>query len=369
MNKLDFNSLQFATEPDHILSDIRHKTGLFPYKLPDGLKVWLVTRRADVEEVLINGNVFQVSPATEIQSYANNPFSEAIPKPLHLLATDGVQHERLRKPLESFFTKNTLENYREYISTEVKKVLSQWKKGETQNIAKDFSYLIPVKIISKMLGLNWNDSFPEYAISLQMVKAYPQDHLKNVVSFHKIIRDTIAEKKISKQKKDIISVLLQAGLLEEEVLSVSLLLFIAGSGTTASLISQGIRKIINDKKAPDNSLVDEILFRTSPANSAFPRYVHEDYELSGTPLKKGDLLFVMLTSANYDTPKGEDPLKNYISFSKGIHHCIGWYVAKMEAEIAYEQFYAFFPQSQITSEEWFSNIVSRDIVSMNVQLG
>ncbi|MNR24216.1 Cytochrome P450 [compost metagenome] len=149
----------------------------------------------------------------------------------------------------------------------------------------------------------------------------------------------------------------------------SLLLFMAGSGTTASLISQGLHDMISNKRAPDHNLADQILFRTSPANSAFPRYAHEDYSLSDTSIKKGDLLIVLLASANYDLPAGADPLKNYLSFSKGIHHCIGWYLAKMEAEIAYQSFYEFFPASEIVSEDWFINITSRDIITLNVQLG
>ncbi|KMQ65154.1 hypothetical protein ACM46_13305 [Chryseobacterium angstadtii] len=369
MSDIDFDSIEFATDPDSILSGLRKENGLYPYQFPDGPKVWLVTRRKEVEEVLTSANVFQVSPATKEQSYKNNPFSEAIPKPMHLLATDGFQHKKLREPLEKFFTIEILENYRQYITDEVKKLLSGWKKGESIDLAKNFSYPIPVKVIAKMLGLKWNEHFPQYAISLQMVKTYPEDHLKNVVTFHQIIKETIEHKRIYNQGTDIISVLLNAGLTDEEVLSVSLLLFIAGSGTTASLIIQGLREIINSGNAPDHQLTDKILFRTPPANSAFPRYVHAEYELSGTKLYQGDLLIVILASANYDFKDSDDPLKSYFSFSKGIHHCIGWYIAKMEAEIAFEEFYRFFPKSKILSEEWFSNVLSRDIVSMKVELG
>lgn len=367
MNDLDFNSLEFAIKPDNIFSQLREQNGLYPYQIPDGPKVWLATRREDVEKVLTEGAVFQVSPATANQSYQGNPFSEAIPKPLHLLAVDGAQHKRLRAPLEKFFTKEILEEYRVYINQEVENILKEWKKYEVIDLSSSFSYLIPVKIMTKMLGLEWNEDFPKYAISLQMVKAYPEDHMKNVAHFHQLLQQHISSKK-GKSTDDIISVLLEAGLSDDEVLSVSLLLFIAGSGTTASLIIQGLREIISSGKAPSSDLVDKILFQTSPANSAFPRYVHEDYELAGTHLYKGDLVLAMLASANYDNAKGEDPLKNYFSFSKGIHHCIGWYLAKMEAEIAFNQFHTFFPKSKIIAEEWFSNVISRDIVSMKVKL-
>ena len=78
---------------------------------------------------------------------------------------------------------------------------------------------------------------------------------------------------------------------------------------------------------------------------------------------------VLLASANYDLPSGGDPLKSHLSFSKGIHHCIGWYLAKMEAEITYQSFHEFFPASEIVSEDWFINLTSRDIITLNVQLG
>ncbi|MGY0036496.1 cytochrome P450 [Pedobacter sp. NJ-S-72] len=341
IDNIDFNSKVFATNPELISAALRKQKGLYPYELPNGTKAWLVTRRSDVEEVLTENVIFRVQPATEAQSYRQNPFSEAIPKPLHLLATDGAEHQRLRDPLEKFFTKKVLESYRGFMTTEIKSMLFNWKKEEIHDLAKELSYLVPVKVISKMLGLEWREHFPEYAISLQLVKGNPEDHLKNVVSFHQIISEAIAEKKDLKGN-DIISVLLDADLSEEEVLSMSLLLFMAGSGTTASLISQGLHQIISNKIPPHDNLADEILFRTSPANSAFPRYSHQDYMLSDTLIKKGDLLIVILASANYDLKNGEDPLKNHLSFSKGIHHCIGWYLAKMEAEITYQSFYEFF---------------------------
>lgn len=367
MKELDFNSLEFALKPDIILSELRKQEGLYPYQLSDGTKVWLATRRKNVEEVLTQGDIFRVSPAIANQSYQNNPFSEAIPKPLHLLAVDGFEHKRLREPLEKYFTKGKIESQRSFINSEVENILKKWKKDDIIDLSNSFSYLLPVKIITNMLGLEWNENFPKFAISLQMVKANPEAHIQNVVSFHQLLQENIFSKKIDR-KDDIISDLLNIGFSDDEVLSVSLLLFIAGSGTTASLIIQGLREIIVSEEMPNSDLVDKILYQTSPANSAFPRYVHKDYILAGTQLHKGDLVLALLTSANYDNVEGENPLRNYLSFSKGIHHCVGWYLAKVEAEIAINQFYRFFSKSQLISEEWFSNVVSRDIVSMQVKL-
>ena len=368
MNTLDFNSVEFAKNPDYILSQIRNTEGLFPYEMPDKTKVYLASRREDVEFVLTQKEIFKVSPAIGTQSYQSNPFSEAIPKPLHLLATDGDVHQRLRKPLEQFFTKEILEEYRNFIQDEVLYVLKSWKTNDEVDLAENLSYLIPVKTISKMLGIEWSPKFSEYAIALQMVKAEPENYLPTVVEFHQLLKAYIQKKK-DQNKDDIISVLLKEGLSEDEVLSVSLLLFIAGTGTTASLIVQGLHKIMTSKQKPEDNLVDQILFKTSPANSAFPRYVHQDVTLSGTLLQKGDMVLALLASANYDVKGNEDPLKSYLSFSKGIHHCIGWYLAKMEAEIVFNNFYQCFPNSKILQEVWFSNIISRDIVSLQVKLG
>ncbi len=368
MDNVNFDSITFAKEPDLVLSELRKEEGLYPYELPDGTKVWLVTRRADVEEVLLDKKVFQVTPALDSQSYHQNPFSEAIPTPNHLLATDGSSHQRLRLPLEHFFTKEKLDDYREAITAEVRSVLTKWKSGEIHDLSGELAYYVPVKVISAMLGIGWQEKFPDYGISLQLVKGNPQDHLKNVADFHQLIREAIANKK-KQSGNDIISTLLESDLSEEEVLSMSLLIFMAGSGTTAGLISQGLYQIVTNKKLPGDNLVDEILYKTSPANSAFPRYSHADYELSGTSIKKGDILIALLTSANYDTNGKNDALQNYLSFSKGIHHCIGWYLAKMEAEIVFDNFHAFFPDSKMQSEEWFINITSRSILSLMVELG
>ena len=365
---IDFNSIDFAKNPNITLAYLREQRGLYPYELPDGTKTWLITRRNEIDFVLKKTNVFKVS-SIDKKDYNKNPFSKSIPSPSHLLATDGDYHKRLRAPLETFFTKDLLDSYRDYIKEEVRSILKNLKSGDQYDLVSEFSYKLPVKVISKMLGLDWDEQLPEYAIALQMVKEN-SEFLPKVTDFHQILRNTISNKKLNKDSsKNIISELISAGLTDEEVLSMSLLLFIAGSGTTASLISLGIRKIFNEniQNVDFKNLVDEILFITPPANSAFPRYVHEDIIIDGTQLKKGDLCFVILTSANYDYEK-EDPLKVYYSFSKGIHHCIGWYVAKIQAEIAYEEFYLNFPKTTIIEEKWISNIVSRNIERLLVKL-
>ncbi len=46
----------------------------------------------------------------------------------------------------------------------------------------------------------------------------------------------------------------------------------------------------------------------------------------------------------------------------------GWYVSKMQAEIALELFYKHFPKAKITNEEWLINMAVRDLMKLEVVL-
>ena len=137
----------------------------------------------------------------------------------------------------------------------------------------------------------------------------------------------------------------------EEMISIVQQLQVAGSETTASLISDMVVVLAHEPgrwarlaSEPDTAgaVVEDMLRLLSPNQGSF-RIATADTELAGVPIPKGATLWIMFGSANRDQARFEhadelDPerpgLFQHLAFGRGPHYCLGAPLARLEATIA-----------------------------------
>ena len=148
---------------------------------------------------------------------------------------------------------------------------------------------------------------------------------------------------------------------EPELLSMIILLLIAGFETTTHLISDSVIALEThpDQKAwlmadPAGRIeraVEELARWNSPVQSTKPRYVARDTDFFGQHLKRGELILALVGAANADPAEFEAPEalrldrfpNPHLVFSSGIHFCLGQQLARVETQVALERLYARFP--------------------------
>ena len=99
------------------------------------------------------------------------------------------------------------------------------------------------------------------------------------------------------------------------------------------------------KLKEDRSLIrpfmEECLRRDGPPQRLF-RLVLQDCEISGQAIKAGDWIAFFMAAANHDESVFPEPEKfiigrkniaKHVTFGRGIHHCLGAPLARVEAEI------------------------------------
>lgn len=126
--------------------------------------------------------------------------------------------------------------------------------------------------------------------------------------------------------------------------------------------------------------IEETLRFNDPVEFSTSRWAGEDMEFKGQSMRKGDLVIVILNSANHDPNQFKDPeilditreKSKHLAFGKGIHACLGAPLARLEGEIAINSFFKRYPDTKMNADkndlEWRSGMVVRGVKSLPVSL-
>jgi cytochrome P450 len=162
-----------------------------------------------------------------------------------------------------------------------------------------------------------------------------------------------------------------------ELFSNIILLLIAGNETTTNLIGNGVLALLGhpDQLAllrgkPEliEPAVEEILRWDSPVQNT-RRIATCDMEWDGIRIKRRQQIILSLGAANRDPAQFAEPERfdigrddpDHLSFSQGIHYCLGAQLARMEAQCGILGLVQRFPKLKLASDriQWGDNVVLR----------
>jgi cytochrome P450 len=94
-------------------------------------------------------------------------------------------------------------------------------------------------------------------------------------------------------------------------------------------------------------IVEELLRIESPVSLVL-RYATEDMVMHDVEIAKGDMVLLMLGSANNDDHEFDDPQTldvernntRHLAFGGGVHRCLGSHLARQELMVALEEIFA-----------------------------
>ena len=152
-------------------------------------------------------------------------------------------------------------------------------------------------------------------------------------------------------------------LTREEVLTYVNVLAGAGNETTNRLIGWA-GKVLADhpdqrrQLGEDRSLIPnaiEELLRFEPPAPYVGRYVARDVEVHGRTVPEGSAMLLLIGAANRDDrkfPEGDRfdihrQIDQHLTFSRGIHFCLGAALARLEGRVALEEVLKRFPEWEV----------------------
>ena len=361
---LDLFDPAFKSDPYPAYARLRSEEPIHRTTLPDGRGVWLITRYEDVLAVLKDERfVKDWRKAMTPEQLAQIPPIPDVLKPLssNMLDTDPPDHERLRALVSRAFTPRLIERMRPRVQAIADSLLDAVQDRGRMDLIDDYAFPLPITVIAELLGVPAEDrnSFREWSDAAVSGDS-SQEYVENVLiphmhAFLDYLRAMFDEKR-ENPKEDLISALVRAEeagdkLSEDELLGMVFLLLVAGHETTVNLIGNGtlallqhpeqLRKLKEDP-ALIKPAIEELLRYDGPVEAATERFAREDVEVGGSVIPRGEMVLVVLASADRDPERFADPddlditrtHNKHLAFGKGIHHCLGAPLARMEGQIA-----------------------------------
>ena len=241
--------------------------------------------------------------------------------------------------------------------------------GEVDAAARYAKY-IPVRAIAHMLGIPESDSdlFIRWIHMILELCIKDESKLLQAVQEMSAYFRTHIEERRSKPTGDLISYLMNARdkegqpLEESHVLGSLRLLLIAGIDTTWSAIGSALWHLARtpadrERLVAEPGLmpiaVEELLRAYSPVTMA--REVVKETTISGCPVKAGNMVLLSFPAANRDPNVFPDADKvvidrrenRHAAFGLGIHRCVGSNLARMEMQVALEEWLKRIPDFRI----------------------
>lgn len=334
------------------------------------MKLWLVTRYHDVLLGLRNtslssnrtGMYAQALPSS--QKKAAQPLLSHISKWIQL--TDEPDHGRLRKLVNLAFTPKVVNALRSRILGLTNDFLAGIPRGQRCDIVQQLCYPLPATVICEMLGIAAveRDRFYTSTARLMQFSTRGGPTLKNYVNgasdalgeLVSMFEKLVAERR-RQPSTDLLSALVSAEaegtkLSNEELYAMCVFIFLAGHETTTNGLASGILSLLQHpdqfaalKADPDRlaaSTVEEVLRYESPVPRAV-RQATNNVEINGQKIAAGQLIVLLLGSANRDPSQFADPHRfeisrhpnRHLAFGYGAHFCLGAALARLEMETVF----------------------------------
>lgn len=372
---------------------------------------WIVTGFQETTDVL-------VGPVSVDRSHtirAITPYRDMKPENLELLLSnmlmqDAPDHRRLRKLVNRAFTMRSVADLQPRIAELADGLMNDLvaEAGPADrpvDVMAGLADLVPTYTIADFLGIP-RDQLPELKARCDVIGKFVEpfvgfdaEEMDQAVDEMRILLDQLVSDCNPNPDPDgdpddggLIGALVAAEedgdrLNRTEVISMVLLLLIAGHETTSGLMGNALLALFRNPEQrtklleqPDlaKNAVEELLRYDSPIQ-ATDRTALADFEVGGKTIKAGDIILVLFGAANRDPAQHDDPERlaidrdgpRPISFGHGVHHCVGSALARLEAVTVIPAFVNAFPRYQVDEADiqWRRSTTFRGPKVLPVRLG
>lgn len=285
-----------------------------------------------------------------------------------MIGTDPPKHTRLRRTVQSVFTKRAIETrWAPRIREICEQLIGEVAGAGSFDAFHKLTEPLPVRVITELLGIpdgdlaafkRWTDDMVA-GVSGHLDDGVQARTLEAFMSLHQYFWDKVEERRGS-DREDLVTLITRAEendvLTTKEAVHFCILLLIAGNETTTNLIGNTLVALAEQPEAEQRlrsepglmtTAVEEMLRFGQPSHCFF-RQSTEDVTLHGTTVPAGSRFLLSIASANRDPRVFTEPERfiadrhpnEHVSFGSGIHFCLGSMLARLETRTFFETLFA-----------------------------
>jgi pimeloyl-[acyl-carrier protein] synthase len=367
--------------------------------------VWILTRHADCLAVLRDDRRFSSdSRNSDVFQMFREMLGEDAPELLDetraqsMLFLDPPDHARLRTLVNKAFTARVVQGMipriREIVGTLIDAIE---QRDETFDVISGLAYPLPITVICEILAIPGPDrpEFRRWSPDLVLVLDPFVDpailpRVDTAAQWFIQYFERVIEERRHSPGDDLLSGLVHAQehgdrLTRDEVISTAVLLLVAGHETTVNLIGNGMLALLRNQEQLEGlradpglvrGAVEEVLRYDSPVQLT-GRTAMQDVEIGGRAIAKGHQVIEILGAANRDPARFPDPDRfdvgredsHHLSFSAGIHFCLGAPLARAEAQVAFGEVARRFRTLELVTDEvrWRPTVTLRGPAELPVR--
>ncbi len=311
-------------------------------------------------------------------------------RPMIPQQVDPPDQTRYRRLLDPHFSRRKMEDLvpdiRKHAAALIDRIAD---KGECE-FNKEFAIPLPCTAFLSLCGLPYEDLdlflkmkdgiirpqnvYPDELKGLepaQMIEKSKELRARSGRQIYDYFEKVIADRE-KNPRDDLMTRLVHAEiegekLTHEEILDISFLLILAGLDTVTATLGCNIaylaanpeqRRRIVEKPDLIPSAVEELMRWETPV-TAVPRVCKQDVTVGDFEIKAGEMVTLLIGAANVDgrhfehadTVDFERGRNIHLAFGGGVHRCLGSHLARMELQVAMEEWHKRIPEYQVKPGE------------------
>jgi len=362
------------------------------------LHTWVVTRYADVAEVLTRFRADRTptpDKLVELGMQQLTPLAQVMVR--QMLFLDPPQHSRVRALAAAAFTPRRIERLREHIQDITNTLVDAVAARGQMDVMQELAGPLPAIVTAELLGVptadheqlkDWSQDFAEMLGNFQHNPGRVEKVLRSVEGMTSYFRDALTRQS-TEPTEGLLNALANAEvdgdrLTEDEVIANVIVTMVGGQETTTNLIGNGLLTLLRTPGALERlradpsaipTAIEELLRYESPSQHT-ARLAPDDVVLGGQSIGKGQAVIAVMGAANRDPERFADPDvldlarkdNRHLAFGWAGHFCFGAPLARMEAHIAFETMLRRLPELELVSEpvSWRANLGLRGLTALPI---
>jgi cytochrome P450 len=356
---------------------LRAEAPITKVRTPAGDPAWLVTRYEEARALFGDSRLGRSHPHPSEAATVSD--AAILSGPSGDYETEQTDHARMRALLVPAFSAKRMRLLADHVRELVDGCLDAMEAARAADperpvdLHATLSFPLPVLVICELLGVPFDDREYFHGLSDRVGRLDGgTDAAEAMAEFERYMGGLAAVKRAN-PGEDVVSDLVRAQqadprFTDEMLARLSAGLLFAGHETTVGRIDLGVLMLLSDLDRRDafaadpegqaQRTIEEILRLSAPGGLGLLRYAHEDIEIGGVTIARGDAVLLSTAAANRDPSAFAeatefDPARSpnpHLSFGHGPHFCIGASLARTELTAVFSALFRRFPGLRLAVE-------------------